>query len=103
MARQWARNETTVWDIGANVGLFSFAAAALGSRVLAVEADVWLASLLHRSVLLNGAPVTVLAAAVADTPGITSLHFSEEGKSSNSLLGAGPAQTVVTITLDWIL
>ncbi|PYX63689.1 MAG: FkbM family methyltransferase [Acidobacteria bacterium] len=103
MARQWARNETTVWDIGANVGLFSFAAAALGSRVLAVEADVWLASLLHRSVLLNGAPVTVLAAAVAATPGISSLHFSEEGKSSNSLLGAGPAQTVVTITLDWIL
>src|SRR5207253_8097172 len=63
------------------------------------RSDVWLASLLHRSVLLNGAPVTVLAAAVADTPGISSLHFSEEGKSSNSLLGAGPAVSWTTCPL----
>jgi len=103
MVRELVRGETTVWDIGANVGLFSFAAAALGSRVLAVEADTWLAALLHKSSLLNGLPVTVLPAAVSDAHGISELHFSEQGKSSNSLVGTGPAQSIVTITLDWIL
>jgi FkbM family methyltransferase len=103
MVRELVRGETTVWDIGANVGLFSFAAAALGSRVLAVEADTWLATLLHKSLLLNGLPVTVLPAAVSDADGISELHLSEQGKASNSLVGTGPAQSIVTITLDWIL
>jgi len=103
MVRELVRSEMTVWDIGANVGLFSFAAAALGSRVLAVEADTWLAGLLHRSVLLNGLPVTVLPAAVADAPGISALHYSDHGRASNSLVGSGPTQSVVTITLYWIL
>ncbi len=103
MVRELVRSDMTVWDIGANVGLFAFAAAALGSRVLAVEADTWLASLLHRSVLLNRLPVTVLSAAVSDANGISELHYSEEGKASNSLMGTGPAQSVVTVTLDWLL
>jgi len=103
MVRELVRPEMTVWDIGANVGLFSFAAAALGSRVLAVEADTWLAHLLQRSVLLNKLPVTVLPAAIADRPGVSSLHLSQEGRASNSLMGKGPTQPVVTVTLDWIL
>src|ERR1043165_8291887 len=38
-----------VWDIGANVGMFSFAAAVKAGekgKVLAVEADTWLVDLL---------------------------------------------------------
>jgi predicted RNA methylase len=66
MARELVQQKTVVWDIGANVGLFSFAAAALGAQVLAVEPDVWLASLMYRSVLMNELPVTVLPAAVSD-------------------------------------
>lgn len=103
MARQLAGPETVVWDIGANVGLFSFAAAALGSTVLAVEPDIWLGQLLQRSVWLNRLPVTVLPAAVADSPGVSTLHFSEHGRASSSLAGPGAGQTVVTITLDWLL
>jgi hypothetical protein len=41
-----------VWDIGANVGVFAFAAAGRagsGGRVLAVEPDPWLFGLLQRS------------------------------------------------------
>lgn len=103
MVRELVRPEMTVWDIGANVGLFSFAAAALGARVVAVEADIWLANLMHRSALLNKLPVTVLPAAVSDHQGISKLYHSDQGKASNSLSGSGPAQTVVTVTLDWLL
>jgi len=42
MVRELVRPGMMVWDIGANVGLFSFAAAALGAQVLAVEPDIWL-------------------------------------------------------------
>jgi len=103
MVRELVRPEMTVWDIGANVGLFSFAAAALGARVWAVEADIWLANLMHRSALLNRLPVIVLPAAMSDSLGVSKLYLSSRGKASNSLIGTGPAQTVVSVTLDWML
>src|SRR5437764_9039310 len=63
--RELVRPGDVVWDIGANVGLFSFAAAALAGphgRVLAVEADTWLVDLLRRSARQHRtkAPVDVL-------------------------------------------
>jgi len=103
MVRELVRPAMSVWDIGANIGLFSFAAASLGAKVVAVEADLWLANLMHRSALLNKLPVTVLPAAVSDSQGVSKLYLSDHGKSSNSLSGSGPAQTVVTVTLDWML
>lgn len=103
MVRELVRPAMSVWDIGANVGLFSFAAASLGAQVVAVEADLWLANLLHRSTLLNKLPVTVLPAAVSNSQGVSKLYLSDHGKASNSLSGSGPAQTVVTVTLDWML
>jgi FkbM family methyltransferase len=103
MARELVRKDMNVWDIGANVGLFSFAAAALGARVLAVEADTWLADLLRRSAHLNGLPVNVLSVAVDDTLGVSELHVSKEGRASNSLTGSGNSHPVVTVTLDWLL
>jgi FkbM family methyltransferase len=103
MVHGLVRPQMTVWDIGANVGLFSFAAATIASRVIAVEADTWLASLLHRSSLLNCLPVTVVPAAVAAQLGVASLCISKDGRASNSLIGEGPAQTVIAITMDWML
>jgi FkbM family methyltransferase len=103
MVRELVRPEMTVWDIGANVGLFSFAAAAFGAHVVAVEADIWLAHLMHRSALLNKLRVTVLPIAVSDSHGVSKLYLSDQGKSSNSLRGSGPAQAVVTVPLDWML
>jgi FkbM family methyltransferase len=103
MARELVHPDTTVWDIGANVGLFSFAAAALGANVVAVEADTWLANLMHRSALLNKLRVTVLPAAVSDSYGVSKLYLSDQGRASNSLRGNGPSQSVVTVTLDWML
>ena len=69
MLGELVKPNMTVWDIGANVGLFSFAAAALGAQVLAIERDTWLANLIHRSATLNKLPVTVLPAAVSDHQG----------------------------------
>jgi len=103
MVRELVRPGMMVWDIGANVGLFSFAAAALGAQVLAVEPDIWLSNLLHRSRLLNGLPVTVLPAAVGDTLTIGKLYLSPQGRASNSMHGTGAYQTTLTITLDWLL
>jgi FkbM family methyltransferase len=103
MVRELVRPKMSVWDIGANVGLFSFAAASLGAQVVAVEADTWLANLIHRSTLLNKLPVTVLPAAVSDRQGVSRLYLSDEGKASNSLCGSGVAQTVIAVTLGSLL
>jgi FkbM family methyltransferase len=103
MARELVQPGMVVWDIGANVGLFSFAAAALGAQVVAVEPDTWLVSLIHRSVLANKLPVTVIPAAVSDRPGIWQLHTPDEGRSSNSLDRRGTGQNVIAVTLDSLL
>jgi FkbM family methyltransferase len=103
MVRELVRPAINVWDVGANVGLFSFAAASLGAQVVAVEADLWLAHLMHRSALFNKLPVTVLPAAVSGRHGVSKLYLSDHGRASNSLSGVGSAQTVVTVTLDWML
>lgn len=52
---------------------------------------------------MNGLPVTVLPAAVAAQSGVVELHLSNEGRASNSLNGDGPAQTIIAVTLDWML
>src|ERR1700686_2980136 len=52
MAEEMVKPGSVVWDVGANVGLFSFCAAALSGpsgRVLAIEPDFWLAHLINRS------------------------------------------------------
>lgn len=109
-------NGNVVWDIGANVGLFSLAAAvASGStgHVLAVEPDAVLVTLLRRSAAANPrlGPVEVLPTAVADRIGVSSFHIARRNRSTSHLAGFGTTQTggtrhvelVPTITLDWLL
>lgn len=117
-AREFVKPGAVVWDIGANVGLFTLAAAhkaGASGRVVAVEADIWLAKLLQRSVALQpptSAAIQVLPAAVSDASGIASFTIAERGRASNHLAGLpGSSQAggirdtvqVVTITLDWLL
>jgi hypothetical protein len=67
-----------VWDVGANVGVFAFCAAQRAGpsgRILAIEADAWLAELMKRSAILRrpaAASVAVLCAAVAESVDIQS-------------------------------
>jgi FkbM family methyltransferase len=118
MARELVRPGATVWDIGANVGLFAAAAAYLAGpsgRVLAVEADAWLAGLLTESFLgLSAAyaPIEVLSAAAAGAAGVAAFCTAKRGRATNHLASvAGSTQTggtravreVATVTLDGLL
>jgi len=89
-----------VWDIGANVGLFLFAAAyraGPSGLVVGVEADIESAVLLRRSVRgldpKQNAPMHVLAAAVSE-PGrrIGRFQIAARGRSTNALEGFGTSQ-----------
>lgn len=118
IAREHVSGGDVVWDVGANVGLFSFAASALAGpsgSVLAIEADTWLAGLLRRSAgarRQGEAPVAVLPAAASDEVGVAAFKIARRGRASNFLAsapgsnqagGAREIQLVPTVTLDSLL
>lgn len=118
MASELVKPGDVVWDVGANVGLFAFAAANRASQtgqVIAIEADLWLVSLLRRSCAVldrsRNAGVTVLPAAASDSLGLAKFHIADRARSSNHLEGVGSSQaggtrsteSVLTITLDWLM
>lgn len=104
-----------VWDVGANMGLFSFAAAGLAGptgHIYSFEPDVTLVSLLRRSARLNpqAAPVEIIPCAVSDSVSLAKFNIAVRSRASNSLAGFGASQTggiretqtVPTISLDWV-
>lgn len=117
-AARYAADAHSVWDIGANCGVFSFAAAyvaAPGADILAVEADPFLASLLQKSAHHPenaDTSISVLCAAISDRPGVARFLVAERGRSSNALEGTGHrtqaggtrfVHHVPTLTLDGLL
>ncbi|MBK20555.1 MAG: methyltransferase FkbM [Rhodospirillaceae bacterium] len=106
-----------IWDIGANVGLLTFAAAAISGAkgaVVAFEPDSWLLQILRRSRARQSAasaPVTIVPAAVASGVGLRQFNLAARSRASNSLAEYGHSQTggvmeeytVPTFTLDWLL
>lgn len=115
LAKELIQPGHAVWDIGANVGLFSFAASlAVGPRghVLAVEPDAVLVRMLRRSAAgnLSHAPVSVFPAAVSGEIGVARFHVARRNRSTSHLDGFGTSQTggiratdlVPTVTLDWL-
>lgn len=107
-----------VWDLGANVGLFAFAAAFLAGEkgyVRAVEPDPFLATLLRRSAAsqpAGRAPVEVIEAAATTFVGSVEFQIAERGRAANHLAAvdgstqAGGIRTirrVAAVTLDSLL
>jgi FkbM family methyltransferase len=121
MALELVKPGACVWDVGANVGLFSVCASSLAGQsgcVVAIEPDVWLAHLLTRSACelklrgLNAAPITVLCSAVSDGNRISHLQISERSRAANHLAdstGSSQAQgnrfsqAAVSTSLDFLL
>jgi FkbM family methyltransferase len=116
LAKEFVHPGAVVWDVGANVGLFAFAAASrAGSagRVMAMEPDAWLVQLLRRSARMQprrSAPVQVVPAAVASAPALRTLCLAERSRAANYLAEYGTTQTggtredqtIVALTLDWM-
>lgn len=115
MATDHLGPDSVVWDIGANVGVMSFSAALMGVRkVYAFEPDVFLASIVNRTIAENnlGANVSVIPVAVADRAGFATFMIAERGRASNALESAGgrsqmggtrQSVTVPTVSADDIL
>ena len=114
-AAETVKPGSVVWDVGANMGLFSFAAAGLAGaagRVYAFEPDTVMVRLMQRSARLNpaAAPVEVIPCAVSDSLSTARLNIANRSRASNALEGFGLSQaggvreshTVLTVSLDWM-
>lgn len=116
LAVESVRRGHVVWDVGSNVGLFSFAAAHLAGetgKVFAFEADVWLVQLLRRSASiqpLSSASVQIVPAAVANSCDVRTFNIAARSRASSSLAGYGNSQTggiaeqqsVISVSIDWL-
>lgn len=104
-----------VWDLGANLGIFTFASAhrvGPDGSVTAVEADTWLVDLLRKSrqTRADGNRVRILPAAVTATVGVTEFNIARHGRAANfigerSTVAGGIREKhqVVSVSLDWLL
>ncbi len=117
IARSFISPGDVVWDIGANLGLFTFPAAAragVNGAVYALEADSRHVELMHRTrsdLNRDYAPVTILCAAAADLHSLVNLNVVSKGHSRNFLDSVGgndpgdiaEIKTVVSLPADWLL
>ncbi len=116
IADRYINEQSKVWDIGANVGIFAFAAASLATKgeVIAIEADIWLAHLMRRSKnhkKNSDLKIKILPVAVSDQCGIAEFLISDRGRARNALKighrrdAAGFREQVLvpTLTLDKLL
>ena len=118
LAKTFMKPGNVVWDVGANVGLFTFACAhlaGLSGHVVAFEPDTWLVQLLRRSARIQngGSTITIVPAAAAQVCGLRTFCIAKNGRAANFLSGYGygasitggvrEEMTVVAVTLDSIL
>ena len=110
IVRRFVQPGAVVWDVGANVGLFTFAAASRAASVLAIEPDSTLVRLLRRSAAAHAGAVQVLPVAISAQVGVERFVIAKRSRSTNYLSGYGTTQTggvrevqiVPTVTLDWL-
>ena len=99
IAHMLVRTNASVWDVGANVGLFASAAAFHAGRegaVLAIEADFDAVALLNQTRKLHEpdhAPVTILPVAVSNSCGVVKFDIARRARATNAIQGFGSTQT----------
>ncbi len=116
--QRYVRPGDVVWDVGANCGVFSVAAAGLagaGGLIVAVEPDPYVCGLLCQSASVQGSSrgkIEVMCCAAAEEVGAAVLNIANRGRSTNFLDsvagrpdsgGVRSTQRVLTVTLDWLL
>jgi len=114
-ARRYVKTGDVVWDIGANQGLFTFAAAAMSGaagRVVAFEPDPFLFGLLYRSSRAQSrARIDVLPVAVGGNSGVATFCVASKDRALNHLAsvpgnphtrGDRDRLAVVSVTLDFV-
>lgn len=115
-AFNYVSETSNVWDIGANVGIFSFAAASIAKKgsVLAVEPDIFLINLINKSKLLDENKklnLQTLSVAISDKYDILPFLIFKKGRAinkfvtlqSSSLSEDNEIVFVPTVTLDSLL
>jgi FkbM family methyltransferase len=117
VARKYLKAGDVVWDIGSNLGLFTFAAASKigpAGQVFSLEADPKYAEIQNRTLRKTpstAARISVLCAAAADQTGILTLVIPRRGHARNHLSlveGNSPGtaefqKQVPAVTLDSLL
>jgi FkbM family methyltransferase len=98
------RGTAPVFDVGANIGIFSWLAAALTpATVVAFEPTPDLNAQMRAICTANGLAVTVEEVALGAVPGIALLYLSEKTDSSNSLrAGFRRSHQTVSVTVETI-
>jgi FkbM family methyltransferase len=114
--RRFVKPDDVIWDVGANQGLFAFAAAAVVGRsgqIIAFEPDPFLSGLMHRSRLVQGpgASIEILPVAISSRCGLTTFCIANQDRALNHLAevtgnphtgGTRQRLSVVALTLDWL-
>lgn len=117
-AQEFVKPGMTVWDVGANVGIFTFASAFFAGpagKVLGMEPDTFMSSLLQRSAMVpckSRAEIRILPVAMSNKIGIAEFAIAARGRSSNHLADVNGNEmsggdryhmTVLTVTMDWLI
>jgi FkbM family methyltransferase len=98
------RGSAPVFDVGANIGVFSWLAAALTPAiVVAFEPTPDLAAQMRAICAENGLDVMIEELALGAAPGTAELHLSDKTDSSNSLrAGFRPSHRSVSVPVETI-
>lgn len=88
MVDKFVKPGTTVWDIGANGGVFSALAATVAKTVVAFEPDPFNVALIDRTRKANpDLDIRLCAAALSDRSGEIALNIPQRGRSVASIDG----------------
>ncbi len=116
-AGRYLRPGQRIWDVGANIGVFTFLASAAvgyGGRVLAIEADPFISQLLIKSsrrLPVGDAIPDIVTSAISDSVTLADFGVPNRSRASNHLLSSpGCTQTggvrfsfkVPCVTLEWL-